>query len=157
MSANHPLRVILASKALPGAAGRQATPLRSLTQSGTFREMTEKKFRSPQERKALSYAKDRRNAYYENDKSSRKAIPFRKAQESRKDRHKVAQGLAILPRVDEAAADLIESSARHDVHRIGGWKKVADETLGKKITWAQEARENRAGRMDRELTRPEQS
>jgi hypothetical protein len=31
--------------------------------------------RSPQEKKALSYAKDRRNDYGENDKSSRKNIP----------------------------------------------------------------------------------
>jgi hypothetical protein len=63
--------------------------------------MTKKRFRSPQERKALSYAKDRRNTYGENDKASRKAIPLRKAQESRKDRHKVAQDLAILPRLNE--------------------------------------------------------
>lgn len=30
--------------------------------------------RSPQEKKALSYARDRRNVYGENDKSSRKNI-----------------------------------------------------------------------------------
>lgn len=118
--------------------------------------MTKKKFRSPQERKALSYAKDRRNTYGENDKASRKAIPLRKAQESRKDRHKVAQGLAILPRLDEEAADLIESSARHDVHRVGGWKKAADDALGKVLTWALEARENRAGRKARSRARREE-
>ena len=33
------------------------------------------KRKSPQEKKALSYAKDRRNTYGENDKSSRKNIP----------------------------------------------------------------------------------
>lgn len=38
--------------------------------------------RGPQEKKALSYARDRRNGYGENDKSSRKAIPARKAGET---------------------------------------------------------------------------
>lgn len=33
------------------------------------------KRRSPQEKKRLSYAKDRRNDYGENDKSSRKNVP----------------------------------------------------------------------------------
>lgn len=131
-------------------------PLQTLARSCTFPWMTKKKFRSPQERKALSYAKDRRNTYGENDKASRKAIPLRKAQESRKDRHKVAQGLAILPRLDEEAADLIESSARHDVHRVGGWKKAADDALGKVLTWALEARENRAGRKARSRARREE-
>ena len=119
--------------------------------------MTKKKFRSPQERKALSYAKDRRNIYGENDKASRKAIPLRKAQQSRKDRHKVAQELAILPRLDEEAADLIESSARHDVHRLGGWKKAADAALGKVVAWALEGRKERAGRKAQASARRQRS
>lgn len=45
--------------------------------------MTGKPPKTPQDKKALSYAKDRRNTYGENDKSSRKAIPARKAGESR--------------------------------------------------------------------------
>ena len=119
--------------------------------------ITKTKFRSPQERKALSYAKDRRNTYGENDKASRKAIPLRKAQESRKDRHKVAQELAILPRLDEESAGLIESSARHDVHRLGGWKKAADTALGKVVAWALERREERAGRKAQARTRRQRS
>jgi hypothetical protein len=86
--------------------------------------------RSPREKKALSYALDRRNAYRENDKASRKLIPLRKAQESRQARRKAAQALEALPRLGEAAADVAESSARQDVYRVGGWRKSADAPLG---------------------------
>jgi hypothetical protein len=61
--------------------------------------------KSPQEKKALSYAKDRRNAYGENDKASRKAIPLRKAGENRQDRRKTKHDLTVLPQLDDAAAD----------------------------------------------------
>lgn len=108
--------------------------------------MSKKGQRSPQEKKALSYANDRRNTYGENDKASRKLIPLRKAQESRQDRRKVAQELSGLPRLDEETAAVVESSARHDVNRVGGWKKAADDALGKVVEWALEARERRAGR-----------
>ena len=108
--------------------------------------VSKKKSRSPQDKKALSYANDRRNTYGENSKASRKAIPLRKAKESRHDRRKVTQGLAVISRVAEEEADLIESSARHDVHRIGGWRKSADEPLGKVVANAMAARESRAGR-----------
>jgi hypothetical protein len=43
--------------------------------------MRKKRLRSPQEKKALSYELDRRNAYGQNDKAARKAIPLRKAME----------------------------------------------------------------------------
>ena len=111
--------------------------------------MSKKKQRSPQDKKALSYANDRRNTYGENDKASRKLIPLRKAQESRQDRRKVAQELSGLSRLDEEAAAVVESSARHDVHRVGGWRKSADETLGKVVAWALDRRERRAGRKAR--------
>jgi hypothetical protein len=39
--------------------------------------------RNPGEKKRLSYAKDCRNSYGENDKASRKLIPLRKAQQNR--------------------------------------------------------------------------
>src|ERR1700761_813602 len=91
--------------------------------------MSQSPLKSPQEKKALSYAKDRRNAYGENAKASRKAIPLRKAGENREDRRKVNQDLAALPDLDEAAAALIESSARHEINRVGGWKKQADIPL----------------------------
>ena len=51
--------------------------------------------------------------------------------------------------MDEEAAAVLESSARHDLNRVGGWRKAADETLGKMVAWALEARERRAGRKGR--------
>jgi hypothetical protein len=86
--------------------------------------------RSPQEKKKLSYAKDRRNVYGENDKASRKLIPKRKAEENRKNRRKVSQALSAVPQLDEVTIDLVESSARNDVDRIGGWRKSPDQPLG---------------------------
>ncbi|WP_270729665.1 hypothetical protein [Shimia sp. Alg240-R146] len=41
--------------------------------------MPQKRFRSPQEKKRLSYEKDRRDTYGENNKSSRKNVPRGKA------------------------------------------------------------------------------
>ena len=111
-----------------------------------------KKERSPQERKALSYARDCRNAYGENDKASRKLIPLRKAQESRQDRRKIAQELGSLPPLEEEVADLIEGSARHDMARVGGWKKASDRPLGKAVASRLEARESRAGGKARRRT-----
>ncbi|WP_138918496.1 hypothetical protein [Nitrospirillum viridazoti] len=89
---------------------------------------------TPQEKKALSYAKDRRNDYRENDKASRKAIPLRKAREHRSDRRQVSQALAIALSLDEAQAELIESSARQDLNRVGGWRKTPDISLGDLIS-----------------------
>jgi hypothetical protein len=45
-----------------------------------------KRRRTPQEKKVLSYAKDCRNAYGENDKSARKVIPRRKQQQRQNER-----------------------------------------------------------------------
>ena len=84
---------------------------------------------SPREKKTLSYARDRRNSYGENDKASRKAIPARKAGENRKVRRKAAQAIAQVERVDEAAAVALESSLKHDIERVGGWTKGSDMPL----------------------------
>jgi hypothetical protein len=89
--------------------------------------------REPAEKKALSYAKDRRNNYGDNDKGARKIIPRREAEESRDSRRKTSQILALVPRMDEEVADVAESSVRQDVFRTGGWKKVPDTSLGKHV------------------------
>ncbi|NEX92948.1 hypothetical protein [Caulobacter sp. 17J65-9] len=86
--------------------------------------------RSPQEKKALSYAKDRRNTYGQNDKASRKAIPLRKAKAARADRHGARQDLEHLAAASEAAADVIESSLRQDTAGRRRWQKGPDEPLG---------------------------
>ena len=105
--------------------------------------------KSPQEKKALSLKKDRRNTYGNNVKAARKLIPLHKAKESRRNRHKNNQAIAAIERIDEPAADLAESSARQDVYRAGGWKKFPDDPLGKVIAGKAEARVRGVGRKSR--------
>ncbi len=94
-----------------------------------FSQMDEKRPRSPQEKKSLSYANDRRNTYGENDKASRKAIPARKAGENRKVRRKANQALNVIDRLDDENAAVIESSLKQDLERVGGWTKSPDVSL----------------------------
>ncbi len=62
--------------------------------------------KTPQEKKKYSYAKDRRNAYGENDKSSRKNIPRRKKAPHRANRRRAGQILeTITGAVDESAEE----------------------------------------------------
>ncbi|AQR74985.1 hypothetical protein [Sphingomonas sp. LM7] len=112
--------------------------------------------RTPQDKKALSLAKDRRNAYGESDKASRKAIPARKAGENRKSRRKAVHALKVVERVDERAAEVIVSSLAHDVERVGGWTKSPDMPLGEVVAHAKRAalsREGRKGRVRAEAER----
>ena len=100
--------------------------------------MPEKTRRSPQEKKALSYARDRRNAYGENDKASRKAIPARKAKAHRKERRAAASALqgAQEAAVLEARLDaFLGSRSRKDV-----WRKKPDRPLGEHVTLKQTLR-----------------
>lgn len=94
-----------------------------------FSQMDEKRPRSPQEKKSLSYANDRRNTYGENDNASRKAIPARKAGENRKVRRKANQALNVIDRLDDENAAVIESSLKQDLERVGGWTKSPDVSL----------------------------
>lgn len=59
----------------------------AILRSGTHRMERNVVRRSPQEKKALSYARDRRNAYGENDKSSRKNIRRNRQLDHRSNRH----------------------------------------------------------------------
>ncbi len=105
--------------------------------------------KSPQQKKALSLEKDHRNTYGNNDKAARKLVPLRKAKEIRSDRHKNNQAIAVIERLDEDAAELAESSARQDVHRAGGWRKGADDSLGEVVARKLEKRVQRVGRKAR--------
>ncbi|MBE1573987.1 tyrosine-type recombinase/integrase [Amycolatopsis roodepoortensis] len=78
--------------------------------------------KSPQEKKRLSYAKDRRNRYGENDKSSRKNIPRHKRRVNRANRHREQQVLNGA----RGPAD-IESLLKTRPQR---WQKSAGVTLG---------------------------
>jgi hypothetical protein len=85
--------------------------------------------RSPQDDKALSYAKDRRNAYGENDKAARKAIPRRKRGVNKANRHAEQQLLkAAQGRV--SAVDAEDAEERLRGRRPKRWRKVPDMPLG---------------------------
>jgi hypothetical protein len=98
--------------------------------------------KTPQEKKRLSYEKDRRNNYRENSKSSRKNIPLNKRIEVRAHRHVAKQALAE----DIAEGDLDatrEAEARQEGTRHPFWQKWPDTPLGEMV----EARlEGRAAR-----------
>lgn len=111
--------------------------------------MTTKPPKTPQQKKSHSLKRDCRNVYGENDKAARKAIPLRKAKEIRSTRRKSNQAIAQVERLDEAQADVVESSVRQDVHRLGSWTKLPDAPLEKTIAWTKEARVWRVTRRQR--------
>jgi hypothetical protein len=88
--------------------------------------------RDPRERKALSYARDRRNAYGENDKGSRKNIRRNKRIPNRADRHRERQTLAmaagpVAVRIAESAeAKLL---AKKSMWMTKRWRKCGDAPL----------------------------
>jgi hypothetical protein len=89
--------------------------------------------RSPPEKKTLSYAKDRRNTYGENDKSSRKNIRRNKRVPNRADRHRehqvlhAATGIAVVDEVAERAeATLV---AKRSMWLTKRWRKLPDAPL----------------------------
>jgi hypothetical protein len=84
---------------------------------------------TPQQKKRLSYAKDRRNTYGENSKSSRKNIPLSKALDIRSERHAQDSALAkavAAPNIDQL--DAAENTTRATKQRQ--WRKSPDEPLG---------------------------
>ncbi len=88
--------------------------------------------RTPQEKKRLSYARDRRNVYGEALHAARKNIPLRKALRNRADRHYANQQLTYEGvGFDEELADAIESrviqKAPHE------WEKYPDAPLGEVV------------------------
>ncbi|MEV6275719.1 hypothetical protein [Nocardia sp. NPDC051832] len=90
--------------------------------------------KTPQEKKRLSYAKDCRNEYGENDKASRKNIPRARARAHRANRHFDAQSLArAAGPVDVAWADHAEQEVR--AHRRKVFRKRRDIPLGEHVVW----------------------
>jgi len=96
--------------------------------------------RSPQEEKALSYAKDRRCAYGNNSKAARKAVPRRKRWVNKANRHVEQQFLAeARGPVDAIRAEDIQDRLRGK--RPKRWRKWPDMPLGELL----ELRRQRAG------------
>jgi hypothetical protein len=99
--------------------------------------------RSPQEKKLLSYEKDRRNNYGENDKSSRKNIARNKRRQVRVPRRRATEALAGLrgggvdPDSCARAQERVEGRRPTERHV---WSKWRDETLAQDVLWKLEAR-----------------
>ena len=85
--------------------------------------------RTPQQKKLLSYLKDRRNAYGENDKASRKAIKRRKTWVNQAYRRTINQ----VVKSAVVAADPGLESVGENIKNIKrkSWKKYPDIPLGK--------------------------
>ncbi len=85
--------------------------------------------RSPQEKKQLSLERDRRNTYGENDKASRKGIPFRKRLVNKTNRTRDRQLLrGAAGSVGPMEAEEVES--RMLGRRRKRWQKYSDTPLG---------------------------
>ncbi|MEL6682968.1 MAG: hypothetical protein AAFQ09_10020 [Pseudomonadota bacterium] len=84
-----------------------------------------KRRRTPQEKKALSYAKDRKNNYGENNKSSRKNIPLSKAKAIRSMRRGDKVKLNTAPLSDDLP--LTRGKPR--------WQKVPDQAIGARLDY----------------------
>lgn len=101
--------------------------------------------RSPQEKKALSYARDCRNVYGENDKSSRKNIPLHKRMVNKANRHSAQQWLGDAAGVvDLDRAERAEERLRGS--RPKSWRKQPDMPLGQFLQLQSEIRAARERR-----------
>lgn len=102
--------------------------------------------RTPQAKKALSYAKDRRNVYGENDKSSRRNITLRKARQRRSFRKNANQLLqGVIGAFDEKEFEIVENKLRI-LKRKDWWGKIPDVSLGEFVQRKLERRKNDAGK-----------
>lgn len=100
--------------------------------------------RSPQEKKRLSYAKDRRNAYGENDKSSRKNIPRSRQRAHRASRRVAATILhAATGRPDESVVEVAEQRLLGTRPRTWRWRKSPDFPLGEYLEYTLRRRQQR--------------
>ncbi|MEQ0557665.1 hypothetical protein ABJI51_01190 [Amycolatopsis sp. NEAU-NG30] len=123
--------------------------------------------KTPQEKKRLSYLKDRRDTYGENDKSSRKNLPRSKAFARRSNRARESLALrAATGLPDEARAEAAEQRILRERRRVK--RKWRDSTLAEYVEWKLERRAAREGgaagrltealgRVQRRLGRPDRS
>jgi hypothetical protein len=87
-----------------------------------------RKLRTPQEKKALSLQRDRRNTYGQDDKGPRKGIPLRKRSVNRANRRTVQTQLVAALDTDAALAERVEMRVRGK--RPKQWTKYPDTPLG---------------------------
>jgi hypothetical protein len=90
------------------------------------------KKRTPQEKKELSYERDRRNVYGRSPHASRKAIPLHKALRNRANRHNENQQIDYQgPAPDEDLGDQLESLLLKRASKK--WEKYPDAPLGEVV------------------------
>lgn len=88
--------------------------------------------RTPNEKKKLSYERDRRNVYGEAPHAARKNIPLRKALRNRANRHYENQQVGYQgPAPDADLADELGSAVYHRAPQE--WEKYPDAPLGEVI------------------------
>jgi hypothetical protein len=101
--------------------------------------------RTPQEKKALSLRRDRRNVYGESPHGARKTIPHRKKLRNRANRHQEESKLPSAPvPFEQEQAEEIESSVRRKAPKR--WDKVPDAALGSVIAVHHQRRSDSHGR-----------
>ncbi len=96
-------------------------------------------FKTPQEKKRLSYANDCRSSYGESDKGSRKSIRRNKANSNRRLRRAVVQALQI----ETVKSDLVERDLPQETVRKFTrikWRKCPDRPLGEAVKDTVESR-----------------
>jgi hypothetical protein len=104
-----------------------------------------KKRRSPQEEKHLSYSRDRRNSYGENDKGSRRIIALRKRARHRAERRRESALLsAAVGPVDEDVEALVDDRVTGRPRRAGRWRKSPDTQLGLHVAYGLKRRADKA-------------
>jgi hypothetical protein len=102
-----------------------------------------KKSKSPPEKKRLSLAKDRRNSYGENDKSSRKNISLSKALSHRAVRRKSASLEQAWEGLTEAEAEARELTLVTPRLQKGKFRKSPDIPLAQHVASALTQRRRR--------------
>jgi hypothetical protein len=100
--------------------------------------------KTPREKKLLSYAKDCRTTYGENDKASRKYIRLRKAGVNRGYRRRINQYLQEINKSTDLDKTNASESCIRSVKRKYG-KKLGDEPLGRVVEQKLERRNTHAG------------
>ena len=90
--------------------------------------------KTPQEKKRLSYAKDRRNVYGEHDKGSRKTIRANKLHQRRSERRAKNGALTVVPG-GLSSDGLTAAEINAKIKPTRRWRKSPDQPLGKVVAW----------------------
>lgn len=95
---------------------------------------------TPQEKKELSYQKDRRNCYGESPHGARKAIPLNKRLRNCANRKYAEQQLALSGvAVDDEQLEQAEDRLYQKAPKV--WSKTPDETLKEAVAHKHQRRE----------------